>query len=156
MSKRQSKYHDSGSLLLFTLNDTIPKDQSLVLNTKWNVFSHAGIEEGRATIFWQTCLADSEMSLLRPLLENYPHYTPYEHLFASFYSGKGDEEAIARAREHLAEAEEYGTWDNEMRPIRNVMSRLRQKLQEIGMDVRSMLETGYVLFPPGHPQRMAK
>jgi hypothetical protein len=33
-------------------------------------------------------------------------------------------------------------WDAELRPIRNVMARLRLKLREVGLETINMLETG--------------
>jgi hypothetical protein len=67
-------------------------------------------------------------------------------MFANFYNDTVSEKTIARARERLQEALEYGTWDHEMRPVRNVLSRTRLKLKDFGMDVLSILETGYMLM----------
>jgi hypothetical protein len=50
-------------------------------------------------------------------------------MFANFYNGLVHEQKIARARERLQEAMDYGTWDHEMRHIRNVLSRTRLKLK---------------------------
>ena len=33
-------------------------------------------------------------------------------------------------------------WDAELRPIRNVMARLRLKVREVGLETINMLETG--------------
>ncbi|MEO6891597.1 MAG: hypothetical protein ABI324_21625, partial [Ktedonobacteraceae bacterium] len=41
-----------------------------------------------------------------------------------------------------------GGFEQEMRPVRNVVSRTRLKLLSIGVDVISILETGYMLHPP--------
>jgi hypothetical protein len=41
---------------------------------------------------------------------------------------------------------DYGTWDHEMRPLRNVLSRTRLKIKDFGMDILSILETGYILM----------
>jgi len=77
---------------------------------------------GRATVFGR------EGDLLQPLLTSYPHYTPYEVLHASFFKGfaRLSESAIANAQMRLeALRAEEGMWDAEMRPMRNVMSRVR-------------------------------
>jgi hypothetical protein len=65
---------------------------------------------------------------------------------ASFNSGHVTEQAIDRCRQRLQEAQEAGDWDQEMRPVRNVLSRTRLKMQNFGIDIFSILETGYVLM----------
>ena len=100
----------------------------------------------------QQQFTNSEMSLLRPLLENYPHYCPHEVMFASFYTGSVTEKSVARARKRLQEAFDYGTWDHEMRPLRNTLSRTRLKVKDFGMDVLSILETGYMLMITARPE----
>jgi hypothetical protein len=88
----------------------------------------------------------SEMSLVVPLLQSYPYYCPYEVLLAGFNYGKVTETGIEKARKHLHAALEEGIWDQEMRPVRNVLSRARLKLRYLGIDAVSILETGYVLM----------
>ncbi|TMD42709.1 MAG: hypothetical protein E6I90_12525, partial [Chloroflexi bacterium] len=89
---------------------------------------------------------NSEICVLKPLLESYPHFCPYEVLLANFNSGNVTEQAVDRCRERLQEAQEAGDWDQEMRPVRNVLSRTRLKMQTFGIDIFSILETGYVLM----------
>lgn len=89
----------------------------------------------------------SELSLLRPLLSHYPHHCPHEVMFASFSQNTTAEEVVAHTRLRLQKAIEDGTWDHEMRPLRNVLSRMRLKLKDFGLDVLSILETGYLLLP---------
>ena len=51
-----------------------------------------------------------------------------------------------RARQQLQEALEAGVWDQQMRPVRNVLSRIRYKMRSFGIDITSILETGYILM----------
>ncbi|MGH2497586.1 MAG: hypothetical protein ACRDIV_23030 [Ktedonobacteraceae bacterium] len=88
----------------------------------------------------------SELSLLLPLLDSHPHYCPYEVLLASFNYRLITEETIERGRQHLQDAQEEGLWDQEMRPVRNVLSRTRLKMRVVGVEIASILETGYVLM----------
>ena len=46
----------------------------------------------------------------------------------------------------LHEAQLEGVWDQEMRPVRNVLSRTRLKMRTFGIEIASILETGYVLM----------
>ena len=73
-------------------------------------------------------------------------------MFANFYNGTVTEKTVSRARQRLQEALDYGTWDHEMRPVRNVLSRTRLKMKEFGLDVLSILETGYIVMVTAMPE----
>lgn len=90
---------------------------------------------------------ESEVCLLLPLLEAYPLICPHEVLYAHFTSKIVKAAIIERCRQQLYQARRRGSWDFEIRPIRNVLSRLRKKLQAFEVNVRAVLETGYMLRP---------
>jgi hypothetical protein len=139
-------------ILYFDLQDALPKGHVLALNTRLGTLSY--LRTGGDTwprMLVQQQFTNSELSLLQPLLEHYPHYCPHEVMFANFYNGTISEKTIARARERLQEALDYGAWDHEMRPVRNVLSRARLKLKDFGLDVLSILETGYMLMVTSRP-----
>jgi hypothetical protein len=141
---------ESGQIIYFDLQGTLPANHTLALNTGLCTLSYLSADDSRQPrILAQQQFTQSELSLLRPLLEHYPHYCPHEVMFANFYNGAVTDQTIARARARLQEAVEYGTWDHEMRPVRNVLSRARLKLKDFGMDVLSILETGYMLLLSG-------
>ncbi|HZU68797.1 MAG TPA: hypothetical protein VFA09_16080 [Ktedonobacteraceae bacterium] len=80
------------------------------------------------------------------MVESYPHYCPYEVLLARLAGGSSsDEQAVARARQQLYEAYDEGRGEVLLRPLRNVLSRVRLKLHVLGLDVVAMVETGYLL-----------
>lgn len=138
---------ESGQILYFTLQDALPDSDTFALNTRLGTLSYLSIDEHeQPRLLAQQQFSQSELSLLRPLLEHYPQYCPHEVMFANFYNGTVTEQTIARARTRLQEAAEYGTWDHEMRPVRNVLSRTRLKLKDFGLDILSILETGYMLL----------
>lgn len=138
---------DTEQIFYFSLNDTLPAGHILALNARLGTLSYLHTAEGGwPRLLVQQQFTNSELSLLRPLLESYPHYCPHEVMFAYFYNGAVTDRTIARARERLQEALDYGTWDHEMRPVRNVLSRTRLKLKDFGVDVLSILETGYMLM----------
>jgi hypothetical protein len=138
---------DTEQILYFDLQGALPEGHTLALNTRLGTLSYLYIAEGKwPRMLVQQQFTNSELSLLRPLLEHYPHYCPHEVMFANFYNGSATEKTIARARERLQEALDYGTWDHEMRPVRNVLSRTRLKIKDFGIDILSILETGYMLM----------
>ena len=53
---------------------------------------------------------------------------------------------VEHCRQQLQEALEAGVWDQQMRPVRNVLSRIRYKMRSFGIDITSILETGYILM----------
>jgi hypothetical protein len=137
---------DGETVRYFALDGALPVGQILVLNTQFATLSFISNGDERPRLLAQQQFTASELSLLLPLLELYPHYCPYEVMFASFYNGVVSDEAVERCRRQLQEAVEAGVWDQQMRPVRNVLSRVRFKMRSFGIDITSILETGYILM----------
>lgn len=137
---------DNKEMLYFSLESTLPAGHTLVLNTALGTLSYLSRRVDRPRLEIQQQFTTSELSLLRPLLELFPDYCPYEVMFASFYNGTITDEAVEHCRQLLYEALERGTWDQQLRPLRNVLSRTRMKLRPFGIDISSILETGYILM----------
>ncbi|TMD74939.1 MAG: hypothetical protein E6I97_14700 [Chloroflexi bacterium] len=130
----------------FPLKGLLPQGHMLALNMVLGTLSHISHNSDGALLLAEQQFTNSEICVLKPLLESYPHFCPYEVLLANFNSGNVTEQAVDRCRERLQEAQEAGDWDQEMRPVRNVLSRTRLKMQTFGIDIFSILETGYVLM----------
>ncbi|HTI14435.1 MAG TPA: hypothetical protein VL461_07695 [Dictyobacter sp.] len=141
-------------ILHFSLQDSLPPGHTMALNTSFGTLSYLVCDEmSIPRLVRQEQFTHTEMSVLMPLLELFPYYCPYEVLYASFYGGgKADEEQIAQARTHLDDAMVNGTWDQEMRPIRCALSRTRLKMRSFGVDISSILATGYILMVASHPE----
>ena len=128
----------------FPLAGLLPPGHILALHRFLGTLSHLTLAQEQPRMLGEQLFSTTEVSLLLPLLEQYPDYCPYEVLWASFH-GSTSEKAIARARTRLQRAREEGDWDEEMRPLRNMLSRARLKPQEMGLDIVSLFETGYLL-----------
>jgi hypothetical protein len=138
-------------VLHFSLQGLLPVGHTLALNTTLGTLSHLVCKQDRPHMLMEQQFTTSEICVLMPLLESYPYYCPYEVLLASFTSGRVTESTIARCRTRLQEAQEAGVWDQEMRPVRNVLSRTRLKTRAFGIEISSILETGYILmYMPHH------
>jgi hypothetical protein len=122
----------------------LPQGHVLALHRFLGTLSHLALVQEQPKMLLEQLFSNTEVSLLLPLLEQFPHYFPYEVLWASFHSN-ASEKAITHARRRLLQAREDGYWDEEMRPLRNMLSRARLKLQEMGLDIVSPFETGYLL-----------
>jgi hypothetical protein len=131
----------------FSLQGLLPPGHSLALNRTLGTLSHLAPNLDRPRMVMEQQFTSSELCVLLPLLESYPHFCPYEVLLASFNSGNVTESSVARCRQQLQEAQLSGVWEQEMRPIRNVLSRARFKLRAFGIEISSILETGYILMP---------
>ncbi|GCE31057.1 hypothetical protein KDA_65410 [Dictyobacter alpinus] len=137
---------NSEEVLHFSLQGLLPSGHTLALNTPLGTLSHLVCKDDRPHMLMEQQFTTSEICVLLPLLDAYPYYCPYEVLLASFNSGRVTETAVARSRKRLQEAQEAGVWDQEMRPVRNVLSRTRLKTRSFGIEISSILETGYILM----------
>ena len=137
---------DAEVIRYYSLQGALPEGQTLVLNTALGTLSLLSNGDVMPRLLIQQQFTASELSLLLPLLEQFPHYCPYEVMFASFYNGTITEATIEHCRIQLQDALETGCWDQQLRPVRNVLSRIRFKLRGFGLDVMSILETGYILM----------
>ena len=133
-------------ILHFSLQGLLPVGHTLALNPSLGTLSHIVMNHDRPQMIMEQQFSNSEISVLLPLLESYPYFCPYDVLLASFTYGKVTDAAIERCRQHLQEAQEEGVWDQEMRPMRNVLSRTRFKTRTFGIEISSILETGYILM----------
>jgi hypothetical protein len=133
-------------ILHFSLQGLLPVGHSLALNTTIGTLSHLVCKQDRPHMLTEQQFTTSEICVLMPLLESYPYYCPYEVLLASFNTGRVTDATVERCRQRLQEAQEAGVWDQEMRPVRNVLSRTRIKTRAFGIEISSILETGYILM----------
>lgn len=137
---------DNEDILHFSLQGLLPPTHSLALNSTLGTLSYLISHNDSPRMVMQQQFTDSEIRVLLPLLESYPYYCPFEVLLASFTMGILSDENIARCRNRLEAALEEGIWDYEMRPVRNVLSRTRIKTRAFGIEISSILETGYILM----------
>jgi hypothetical protein len=145
-SPQISQEVEQSDICHFSLQDLLPSDQVLALNLQMGTLSLLSLVDNEPVMLEEQQFTTSEVALLLPLLEAYPYYSPYEVLYASFNTGRISEKTVERARKCLLEAQETGTWDQEMRPVRNVLSRMRLKLRIFSIEISSILETGYMLM----------
>lgn len=136
---------DDEKFLHFSLQDMLPASHTLVLSSTSGVFSYVFCPDNLPRLVLQQQFTNSELAILLPLLKLFPHYCPYEVIFARFYNGQVTDQIVEQSRLHLQAAFEEGRWDQEMKPIRNVLSRVRLKLRDFGLAISSILETGYIL-----------
>jgi|SRR5579859_4525850 len=148
-----SMQENNEEVLHFSLQGLLPSGHTLALNTTLGTLSHLAIKQDRPSLISEEQFTTSEICVLMPLLESHPYYCPYEVLLASFNMARITEKTIAQCRRRLQEAQEAGVWDQEMRPVRNVLSRTRLKTRTFGIEIASILETGYILmymYDPKH------
>ena len=129
----------------FFLQEELSSEHRLALNPASGTLAYLVWDGRQVQMVLQQQFTSSELSLLVPLLKSYPYYCPYDVMYAHFYNGTITEEEIAQARRHLQNAMNRGTWEQEMKPVRNVLSRTRAKLQPFGYTISSILETGYIV-----------
>ena len=137
-----------GEILHFSLQDALPLGCLLALNTRIGTLSYLCSDGDRLLMRVQEQFSGTEMSLLLSLIDMFPYYCPYEVLHACFYHGCATDEVVGQSRRYLNQAIADGLWDQEMRPIRDALSRIRIKLRSFGLSITSLLATGYMLRMP--------
>ena len=130
----------------FTPERLLPFGHLVALNQETGVLSHLASVDGLPHVLAEAQFTPSELTLLTALLRAWPYYAPNEVLYASFTFTRATEQRIEQARHVLQEAQTEGTWDAHMRPLRNIMSRVRLKLQEaMQVTILTIFETGATL-----------
>ena len=130
----------------FTLERLLPPGHLVALNQETGVLSKLASVDGLPRVLAEAQFTKSELTLLTALLRAWPDSAPNEVLYASFTFTRVNEQRIEQARQLLQEAKAEGTWDVRMRPLRNIMSRVRLKLQEsMQVTILTIFETGAIL-----------
>jgi hypothetical protein len=128
----------SESTLHFSLPELIGADHLLAVNLALRTVI---LFDRHPHVLAEVQCSVGEMSILLPLLQVYPGYCPYEVLLTSFLSdGQVTEEGVRRTRERLLEAKAEGYWDQELRPLRSVISRCRLQTHELGIEIATVLQ----------------
>lgn len=139
----------------YPLSGLLPEGALLVYNPTLGTLAYLDYDQEQKLprLLGEQQFSPMEVCLLRPLLASYPDYCAYEVLHASFY-GPADsplldlrDPAVAHSRKRLEAVRKQGRWQEEMRPLRNILSRTRLKLHELSIDVKSILDTGCLLIP---------
>jgi hypothetical protein len=137
----------------YSLDGLLPTGRSLAFHRGLGTLAHLTIQEDRAVVPCCQQFTEAEITLLVPLLDHYPHHCPYEVLWTSFARNTTEEEAVSQARSRLQAALEQGGWEEEMRPVRNAISRTRLKLNKVGLDVLNVFQLGYILVARPAPRQ---
>ena len=125
-----------------SLPGLLSTDQTLALNLETRTLSL--LSDGPRLIMEQR-FSVNEMSVLVPILESFPHYCLYEVLLAHISSHTITPASIAHCSQRLQEAQNGGTWQQELRPIRRALSSLRSKLHRFDLAISNVRERGCCL-----------
>jgi hypothetical protein len=126
------------------LGMVLPDEQWIVLNAsnRRGILTLMGNGESRCRIIAQEMITDQELFLVVELFDQFPEFCPYAELMSALTGRE-----IEACRQEVIYALEHGTIDAVMRPVRNVLSRCRVRLHPLGIEIKSVVETGYVLAP---------
>ncbi len=136
----------SADEMIFSLDLQAPLEGVLALHRSLGILVKITCAANHPQLLAVQLFTPTELTLLLPLLESYPDYCPYEVCYARFHGATSDRE-VTRAREMLYTTMGTEEWEIIMRPMRNVLSRIRLKLRTLDLEVRTLLETGYLLAP---------
>lgn len=126
----------------YSLTGLIPENHALVLDHALRVLTQFQTVDQARTIVEQQQFTDQEWELLCALIETYPYYCPFACLLAA-KEGK----SLKRCEQVVNRALDEGDINEVMKPVRNILSRVRLKMHCFSIDIKSMIETGYMLLP---------
>ena len=127
------------SNLHFTLPGLLSSDQKIALNLETRTLSL--LADGPQLMFVQQ-FTTNELRIIRPILESFPHYCPYEVMLAHLSSSTVTMSSIARWQQRLREAQMCGMWHEELRPLRRALTSLRVKLHVFQLEISNIRERG--------------
>ena len=127
----------------YTLAELIPKNTTIfvdLINLTINLLEE--VPGGRPRLIEQQRFTHSEFPVVLELFENFPYHSPLADLLSAFGG-----HSVEYYRKEILRANKQHNIDGLLRPLRNCISRFRQRLYPLGIDVRCFIETGYVLMP---------
>src|SRR5690348_3240626 len=127
-----------------SLSEILPEGLQLAVHTGEGLTSGGilTVLPAGAQIVGQELVSNQELWVLMALLSDFPYHTSYDALLSALTG-----ESVETCRRKLHQAEADGSWDVAIRPVRNILSRVRHKLQPLGINLVSIIETGYMLQP---------
>jgi hypothetical protein len=129
----------------YTLPELLPEGMVIAIHLDLGTLTSMVIEKGMPKKIAESMITVTELRVILPLFESFPYYCPHEVLYAAFSSGKVTEKSVTAARLYLQEAQENDLWNQEIRSVRNAISRVRFKLHPLGLDIGALLSRGYIL-----------
>ncbi len=138
-SCERAKVHGDTDILHYGLQYLLPAGHLLALNLK--IHSLSLVTNGPLIVAQQQ-LTDSEQRVLIPILDSFPNYCPYDVLLTSISSLSGTASSTIYWQQRLEEAQNDGTWQQELRPLRRALSSLRNKLHSFGLEISTVRERG--------------
>jgi hypothetical protein len=123
----------------YSLPGLLPGDQLLALNLETRTLSL--LSHGPLLIMEQQ-FSVNEIRVISPILDAFPHYSPYEVLLAHLSSDNISATSIARWQQRLQEAQLQESWRHELRPLRRALSSLRSKLHNFDLEITNIRERG--------------
>lgn len=143
MNEQESSQQSCVGMKYYSLSNLLPTSHVLVLNRELGTLLQLTADAAGPRLIAEQQFTYSELRVLVPLMSIYPDYCPDEVLLANFNSEQVTEQIIEQCRHRL---DMQTSWDAEMRPLRNVLSRTRLKLQAFGINILPIQETGYMLM----------
>lgn len=129
--------HNDKRFATYSLSGLIEEDRTITVDHELFIVSLVS-REGK--INEQQKMTAQEYYVMMELFNLHPNYCPYQNILSAL-SGKSVDYELNRLIK-VADTEEYNPV---IRPVRNIVARCRLKLWPFGLDISSILETGYML-----------
>lgn len=127
----------------YTLPRLLPEDHAIVFDTLTGTMVRV---DAAGDFLELQRFTPEEVYLLVELLNAYPHHASHAKLLSI-----KSQQPLAQCEELMAWAYEAGSEEMEkiIRPARSLLSRCRPRLHVLGLDILSLMATGYILAKSG-------
>lgn len=133
---------DETRFRMYRLSDLLPACCWMTVDEELRVVSLLCSGEEGVQITQQQQFTDQEYDLLCLMLDGYPDYVPLADAL-SCLTGRN----LGACRKEVNQALDEGYIEEVIRPVRNLMSRIRIKFRRFGLDIKSIIGTGYIVMP---------
>ena len=106
-------------------------------------------EDGLPQLLGSQCLSPGEAFIFHALFNAYPYQTLMEELYAAWFFHSLTDASLAKSRDRLRQAQANDALEQELDPIRTIVSRIRLKVRKLGLDIAGIYDVGYQLQPAG-------
>ncbi len=126
----------------YTLMGLIPVETTIFVDLIGLTMLMIQNRDGTSHIIELQRFTPAELPLVLEMFSNFPYHTPFENL-QSVSRGR----SIEYHRRAIELAKRDNTVDELLKPLRKMISRIRPRLHTFGIDVKCLIETGYILMP---------
>lgn len=137
------------AILHYHWPDLLPPDTTLAFHPTCGTLHLLQIQHGQPRLIEAVRCSPLEATLLWLLLTHYPKQCLLSEVLASYLYGSPTADQVEACHRQIQAALQAGCLDQQMRSLRNILSRLRHKLHLVNIEIATIVGNGAILQPLG-------